>query len=249
MQEPMRLAAQVLAHKTGGYRLNRRKVLLYVAVAVILLGAITAGILLLRPDKMVYYNVTFQDFDGTVLKTESVEEGKAATAPEDPQREGYTFAGWDRDFSSVDKDIVTTAEYLRITDTVFKVDTVTVESDNKNAEVKVSVANNPGILGMVFSVSYDEKVLKLIDCQNGVALSALAFQEPSRLISGCNFVWYGSEPGEIMDGEMLILTFEIAENAEPGTYPISISWNDNTIYDSNSDMVAPDIKQGAIVVS
>lgn len=229
--------------------MNRRNVLLYVAIAVILLGAITAGILLLRPDKTVYYNVTFQDFDGTVLKTESVEEGKAATAPEDPQRDGYTFIGWNRDFSSVDREIVITAEYLRITDTTFKVDTITVGADKKNVEVKVSVTNNPGVLGMVFSVNYDEETLKLIDCQNGVALSALAFQEPSRLISGCNFVWYGSETGEVMDGEMLILNFEIAEGAEPGTYPISISWKDNAIYDSNSDMVAPEVTQGAIVIN
>ena len=140
------------------------------------------------------------------------------------------------------------AEYIRITETTFVVDTITVSPDVKKAETKVAVINNPGILGMVFSVSYDEEALKLIDCQNGVALSALAFQEPSRLISGCNFVWYGSETGEVMDGEMLILTFEIAENAEPGTYPISISWNDNTIYDSNSDIVAPDVTQGAIVI-
>ena len=229
--------------------MNRRKVLLYIAIAVVLLAAIMIGILLLRPDEAVYYNVTFQDFDGTVLKTESVVEGKAATAPEYPQRDGYTFVGWDRDFSSVEKDIVITAEYLRITDTAFKVDTVSVTDVNKKVEVKVSVTSNPGILGMVFSVNYDEETLKLIDCQNGVALSALAFQEPSRLISGCNFVWYGSETGELMDGEMLILTFEIAEGAEPGTYPISISWNDNAIYDSNSDMVAPEVTQGAIVIS
>lgn len=229
--------------------MNRRRVLLYVAIAVILLGALTIGILLLRPNKAVFYNVTFQDFDGMVLKTESVEVGKTATPPDDPQREGYTFVGWNKDFSSVDKDTVITAEYLRITDTAFKVDTVTVARDNKKVEVKVSVVNNPGILGMVFSVNYDEGALKLIDCQNGVALSALVFQEPSRFISGCNFVWYGSETGEVMDGEMLILTFEIADDAVPGTYPITISWSDNTIYDSNSDMVDPAVTQGAIVIN
>ena len=229
--------------------MSRRKVLLYVAIAVILLGAITIGILLLRPDQAVFYNVTFQDFDRTVLKTESVEAGKAATPPDDPQREGYTFVGWNKDFSAVEKDTVITAEYLRITDTAFRVDTVTVADDNKKVEVKVSVTNNPGILGMVFSVNYNEGALKLIDCQNGVALSALAFQEPSRLISGCNFVWYGSETGEVVDGEMLILTFEILEGTEPGAYPISILWNDNAIYDSNSDMVAPAVTQGTIVIN
>ncbi len=226
-----------------------RKVLLHIAIAVILLIALAIGILMLRPDKAVFYNVTFQDFDGTVLKTESVEEGKAATAPSDPLREGYAFIGWNKDFTSIVKDTVVTAEYLRITDTAIKVDTVTVVDDNKTVEVKVSVTNNPGILGMVFSVNYDDGALKLIDCQNGVALSALAFQEPSRLVSGCNFVWYGSETGEVMDGEMLILTFEIADDTSPGTYPITISWDDRGIYDSNSDIVDPDVTQGAIIVS
>ncbi len=229
--------------------MNRKKILFLIIVAIVLITAIVLTSLPLQGQKTESYTVTFQDFDKTVLKTESVEEGKAATAPEDPQRDGYTFIGWNRDFSSVEKDIVITAEYLRITDTAFEVDTVSVADDTKKVEVKVSVTNNPGILGMVFSVSYDEETLKLIDCQNGVALSALAFQEPSRLISGCNFVWYGSETGEVMDGEMLILTFEIAENAEPGTYPISVSWNDNAIYDSNSDMVDPAVTQGGIVIS
>lgn len=229
--------------------MDRRKILLYIAIAVILLGTIAISLLLLSPDETVFYNVTFQDFDGTVLKTESVEANEAATAPADPQRDGYTFVGWNKEFSSIVKDTVITAEYLRITDTAFKVDTITAAADNKKVEMKVSVINNPGILGMVFSVNYDAENLKLIDCQNGVALSALAFQEPSRLISGCNFVWYGSETGEVMDGEMLILTFEIAENAKPGTYPITISWNDRDIYDSNCDMVNPDVVQGGIVIS
>ena len=228
--------------------MSRKKVLFLIITAIVLIVAIVVAIFLLRMQKTESYKVTFQDFDGTVLKIESVEEGKTATPPDNPQREGYTFVGWNRDFSSIVKDTVITAEYLRITDTVFKVDTVTVTDDNKKVDVKVSVTDNPGILGMVFSVSYDEETLKLIDCQNGVALSALTFQEPSRYISGCNFVWYGSETGKVIDGEMLILTFEIAENAKSGTYPITISWDDRDIYDSNCDMVDPDVTQGAIVL-
>ena len=229
--------------------MNHRKVLLSIMTAVILLGSIVIGSLLMRSDKTIFYNVTFQDFDKTVLKTESVEARQAATPPANPQREGYTFVGWNKEFSSIVEDTVITAEYLRITDVVFEVDTVTASDNNKMVEVKVSVTNNPGILGMVFSVNYDEDTLKLIECQNGAALSALAFQEPSKLVSGCNFVWYGSEIGEGVDGEMLILTFEIVQNAEPGTYPVSISWNDNAIYDRNSDMLVPDVTQGAVVVN
>ena len=59
----------------------------------------------------IYYTVTFQDWDGSVLKNEQVEQGKSATAPAAPVREGYTFIGWDKDFSNVQSDLTVTAQY------------------------------------------------------------------------------------------------------------------------------------------
>ncbi len=58
-----------------------------------------------------YYTVTFKDWNGDVLKTEQVEEGHSATAPADPVREGYTFIGWDVDFTNVTADLTVTALY------------------------------------------------------------------------------------------------------------------------------------------
>ncbi len=58
-----------------------------------------------------YYIVTFKDWDGTVLKTEEVEQGQSATAPTDPTRENYTFIGWDKEFSNVQSDLIVTAQY------------------------------------------------------------------------------------------------------------------------------------------
>lgn len=57
------------------------------------------------------YTVTFLDWDGTVLKSEEVAEGSAATAPADPTRTGYTFAGWDVSFSVITSDLTVTATY------------------------------------------------------------------------------------------------------------------------------------------
>lgn len=57
------------------------------------------------------YTVTFVDHDGTVLKTESVKEGRSATAPEDPDRQGHVFVGWDTDFSAVVTNLTVTAKY------------------------------------------------------------------------------------------------------------------------------------------
>ncbi len=57
------------------------------------------------------YSVTFKDFDGAVLKTETVQYGSSATPPNDPEREGYTFIGWDKSYSSITSDTVIIAQY------------------------------------------------------------------------------------------------------------------------------------------
>ena len=59
------------------------------------------------------YTVTFADWDGTVLSTQTVEWKEAAKYPADPTREGYTFTGWDKDFSSVTSDLTVTAQYVK----------------------------------------------------------------------------------------------------------------------------------------
>ena len=57
------------------------------------------------------YKVTFQDKDGNEIETQYVFKGEDAVAPEAPEVEGYTFTGWDKDFSNVASDLVVTALY------------------------------------------------------------------------------------------------------------------------------------------
>lgn len=74
--------------------------------------------------------VSFVDWDydadnyveGSVFKVDSVEYGSSAVAPEDPEREGYKFLGWDTDFSVVTSDLVIYAKYEPITCSVKFVD-------------------------------------------------------------------------------------------------------------------------------
>ena len=68
------------------------------------------------------YTVTFIDFDGTVLGTDTVGYGGDADAPADPEREGYNFTGWDTDFTNVTADLTVQALYEQITFTVTFID-------------------------------------------------------------------------------------------------------------------------------
>lgn len=80
--------------------------------------------------------ITFVDWDGTVLSSVKVTPGEAATAPADPTREGYTFIGWDKDFSAVTDHMTVTAQYqinrYRVRffddDTLLKTDSVEYQS-------------------------------------------------------------------------------------------------------------------------
>ena len=63
--------------------------------------------------KIQTFTVIFQDENGTELKKETVEWGKSATAPEDPTKEGWTFAGWDKAFNVVKSDLTVTATYTK----------------------------------------------------------------------------------------------------------------------------------------
>ncbi len=59
------------------------------------------------------YAVTFCDYDGTILSQIDVAYGNAATAPGDPEREGYRFDGWDNSFDNIKKDTIIKAKYIK----------------------------------------------------------------------------------------------------------------------------------------
>jgi len=56
-------------------------------------------------------NTTFEKIELGKCLPYFVEETKNAIAPEDPSRDGYNFAGWDKDYSNVTDDLTVTAQY------------------------------------------------------------------------------------------------------------------------------------------
>lgn len=62
------------------------------------------------------YDVRFLDWDGTLLKSETVEYGRAVEPPSDPVRQGYHFDGWSANTDYVTSDMTVTAQYTKIAD-------------------------------------------------------------------------------------------------------------------------------------
>lgn len=87
-------------------------------------------------DPEVKYAVTFCNWDGAVLKAQAVAEGKDATPPSDPEREGYSFNGWDKSYANVREDVTTTA--------LFTVGVNDINSDTlkKDTALKTSSSGN-----------------------------------------------------------------------------------------------------------
>ena len=52
------------------------------------------------------YNVSFYGEDGSVLSQQNVTECDSATAPASPQKLGYHFIGWDKNFTDVHHDLI-----------------------------------------------------------------------------------------------------------------------------------------------
>ncbi len=60
------------------------------------------------------YNVTFKDYNGTILDIQEIPYGEDATSPEQPTRKGYNFLRWDIDFNNVKKNLNVSATYEEI---------------------------------------------------------------------------------------------------------------------------------------
>ncbi len=61
--------------------------------------------------KSLEYFVTFVDYKGAVIEMVKVLFGEAATAPAVPERKGFAFTGWDKDFTKITEDMKVTAKY------------------------------------------------------------------------------------------------------------------------------------------
>ena len=203
--------------------------------------AIDAGYVGVSEEPAATHTVIFKDWDGTELKRETVADGASATAPSDPIRAGYVFAGWDKSFTNVTADTIVTATYtVSAASPALKVSSITAAPGATKVTVMVSLENNPGFLTMALEMSFDSDVLTLTRVSNGADFTDYNFTGPKNKVSGCRAAWFSTDlPEEILDGDVMTLQFTVADNAASGRYPITISCpDDGSTLDGNKNVIA-----------
>lgn len=196
------------------------------------------------------FTVTFKDFDGTVLNTQKVEKGKAATAPVDPKRENFKFAGWDKAFNKITSDLVVTATYTT-TKTVICAEHVSVNKGTCEVTMNIRVINNPGIMGAVLKVSVDDKVFSFKEAAKpeypGLTLTAPG---PKTTASPYAFMLDALELSEEdkEDGTLFTVTFKVGDDAATGKYDIKLSYDNGAIFDEDYKYPKVCLENGSITI-
>ena len=191
------------------------------------------------------FTVTFVDFDGRVLKTETVESGKSATAPADPTRDGYVFTGWDKSFVGVTSNLTVTALYERVfTSPAIVVENVKANAGDTTVDVVIALANNPGIASLKFDVTYDSSLTL-----NGVTFNSAfgAYVTAPTPYKNPQTITCISPLAEVSaDGTFATLTFDISNVTVGSVANITVTPYQEEIYDENFDPITFEIVNGSI---
>lgn len=122
----------------------------------------------------------------------------------------------------------------------------------ENVTVTAEIVNNPGILGMALTLSYDEHVLKLLDVKNGEAFDEiLNMSHSEKLDNGCIFLWDGENitSDQIKDGNIITLEFQVLKDAKAAKSPIMLVYDQDEIVDNDLQSVKIAIENGAVLIT
>lgn len=189
------------------------------------------------------YRVTFKDAGGRILKIEQVKKGSAATAPDEPAKAGYVFAGWNKPFKNITGDTVITATYkqdtitysVNITNATFEgLEGKSTENFNYDSQVKLIPSTAPE--GQKFShwtkdgkiASYNKNYSFYV---TGNTTAAAIFVPLDSIVKKTPVITIDSNPiaekGQITFAAQYTVDGEVFHESSVAEYGILLSQNDN----------------------
>jgi len=117
------------------------------------------------------YTVVFVDSDDTVLSTQTVKHGEAATPPANPAKEGYTFIGWDNtNYGSVTSAMNIKAMYVEGTGVTYTVTARALGQSGTVSPIGATTVQENGSLVLNFTADALSKIVKVVVDGNEIAV-------------------------------------------------------------------------------
>ena len=114
----------------------------------------------------------------------------------------------------------------------------TVARAGNTIQVPVLIKNNPGITAVTVNVEYNSDIMTLKSATNNNLLNGAMYTASSSTNENpYTMIWVVGTSDIKSNGTLATLEFEIKEGAEAGEYPISISYNEDDIYNTNFENV------------
>ena len=158
-----------------------------------------------------------------------------------------TFLG--KSYSDVKEDTIPYVPPVQ-TDATIVVGT-TAGSPGSAIDVPILLKDNPGIISMMLHVGYDGSVLTLSGVTDAGKLGT-AYHNTDYSLNPYILSWADDTATEdnTYNGEIVVLHFQIKEGAAEGSYPITISYDEDEpdIYNSKFESVHFELQAGSVTV-
>ena len=127
----------------------------------------------------------------------------------------------------------------------FRVDTVTAEA-GETVEVTIWIDNNPGLASAKLVASFGSE-LTLTGVSFNAGLGGMS-QPPQTLASPVILNWLNFMDNTNGDMYFAKLTFAVAEGAAAGTYPVTVSYDPEDVYNIDYDNIDFEVVNGGVVI-
>lgn len=131
-----------------------------------------------------------------------------------------------------------------------QVPTISVDAINAEAgdtvEVAIRLRHNPGISSLKVTVIFDD-VLTLSSVSYNAQIDGMTMQ-PQHLASPLTLNWISPMADAVGDWTFAIMSFTVSDDALPGSYPITLTYNAEDVYNVKEEDVTFAIENGSVTV-